>query len=96
MPTFSVSVGVGKERRGRLVEWVEKTLFVCLNRLFEITSNERNHQMLLFSWNLLAVIREPQLYILPIIPRRLSNVVVPGEHYVLKNLPFLRSMRGER
>lgn len=44
--------------------------------------------MLLFAQNLLAVIREPQLYVLLIIPRRLSKVVVPGEHFVLKDLPF--------
>ncbi|KAL6335871.1 hypothetical protein AAG906_003496 [Vitis piasezkii] len=30
----------------------------------------------------------PQPYVLPIIPRRLPMVVVPGEHFILKNLPF--------
>ena len=59
---------VGKERRDRLVEWVEKALFDRLNKLFVITSNKRNHQTLLSDRNLLAVVREPQLYILPIIP----------------------------
>ena len=59
---------VGKERRGRLVEWVEKALFDRLNKLFVITSNKRNHQTLSSDRNLLAVVREPQLYILPIIP----------------------------
>ncbi|KAJ9693664.1 hypothetical protein PVL29_009561 [Vitis rotundifolia] len=47
-----------------------------------------NHQTLQIPRNLLAVIQEPQLYMLPIIPRRLSKVVVPGEHHVLKDLPF--------
>lgn len=88
MSTIFVLVGVGKEKRGRLVEWVEKASFVLLNKLSEITSNERNHHTLLSSRNLLAVIREPQFYILPIISRRLSKVVVPGEHYILKDLPF--------
>ena len=72
---------------------MEKASFVRLNKLFEITSNERNHHTLLSSRNLLAVIREPQFYILPIISRRLSKVVVPGEHYILKDLPFYEEAR---
>ena len=47
MLTFSVSVSTDKETRGRLVEWVEKASFVRLNKLFEITSNEKNHQTFL-------------------------------------------------
>lgn len=93
MSTFSVSVGVGKERRGCLVEWVEKASFVRLNKLFEITSSEKNYQTLLYSQNLFAIIREPQSYVLPIIPRRLLKVVVSGEHYILKNLPFYEEAR---
>lgn len=88
MLTFSILVGVDKERRVRLVEWVEKFSFDHLNKLFMITSNEKNHQRLLFARNLLAIIQEPQPYILPIILRWLPKVVVPGEHHVLKDLPF--------
>ena len=49
MITFSVSIGVGKDKRGRLVEWVEKASFICLNKLFEITTNEMNHQTFLIA-----------------------------------------------
>ena len=49
--------------------------------------------MLLTSQNLLVVILEPQPYVLPIIPRWLPKVVVPGEHYVLKDLPFYEEER---
>ena len=59
MLTIFVLVGAGKDRKGRLVEWVEKALFVRLNKLFEITTNKKNHQMLLSARNLLAVIWEP-------------------------------------
>ena len=52
MSIFSISVSVDKERRGRLVEWVEKASFDRLNKLFEITLNERNYQMLLSARNL--------------------------------------------
>ena len=31
---------------------------------------------------------EPQSYVLNILPRRLPKVVVSGEHFVLKDLPF--------
>lgn len=67
---------------------MEKASFNQLNKLFMITSNERNHQTLLSTRNLLVVIQEPQPYVLPIIPRRLPKVVVPREHHVLKDLPF--------
>ena len=67
---------------------MEEASFICLNKLFEIIASERNHQTLISARNLLAVIREPQPYVLPIIPRRLSKVVVLEEHFVLKDLPL--------
>ena len=88
MLTFFALVGACKDRRGRLVEWVAKASFIRLNKLFEITTNERNHHMLLSARNLLAVIRELQSYVFPIISRQLPKVVVPGEHYILNDLPF--------
>ena len=36
---------------------------------------------------------EPQSYVLNIIPRRLPKVVVPGEHFVLNDLPFYERAR---
>lgn len=54
--TSSVLVGVGLSKRGRLVEWVEKTSFVRLNKLFEIIASERNYHSLLFAWNLLVIV----------------------------------------
>ena len=71
-----------------MVEWVEKASFDRLNKLFEIIAIEKHHQMLLSTQNLLAVIREPQSYVLNILPRRLPKVVVLGEHFVLKDFPF--------
>ena len=73
-----------------MVKWMEKASFVFLNKLFEIIASERNHQTLLFAQNLLVVIWEPQLYVLPIIPRQLPKVVVLGEHFVLRDLPFYK------
>ncbi|RVW27842.1 hypothetical protein CK203_106095 [Vitis vinifera] len=43
------------DKRGRVVEWVEKTSFDRLNKLFEITAAERHHQTLLTARNLLAL-----------------------------------------
>ena len=70
------------------MEWVEKTPFICLNKLFEITIDKMNHQTFRIARNLLAIIREPQPYVLPIILRRRPMVVVHGKHFVLKDLPF--------
>lgn len=92
MLTFSILVCEDKEKKGRMVEWVEKASFDRLNK-FVITSNEMNNQTLLSAQNLLAVIREPQPYVLPIISRRLPKVVVPEEHHVFKELPFYEEAR---
>lgn len=35
------------------------------------------------------------MYVLPIIPRRLPKVVMPGEHHVLKDLLFYEEAREE-
>lgn len=94
MLTFSILVYANKERRGRLVEWVEKASFDRLNKLFMIASKEQNHQTLLTARNLFAVIQEPRPYVLPIIPRRLPKVVVLGEYHVLKDLPFYEEAHG--
>ena len=76
-----------------MVKWVEKASFIHLNKLFEITTSERNHHTLISTQNLLAVVREPQPYVLNIIHRRLPKIVVPREHFVLKDLPFYEEAR---
>lgn len=70
------------------MEWVEKASFDQLNKLFETSANERNHQVLLTDRNLLVVVRESKSFILPILPRMAPKVLVPYEHHVLKNLPL--------
>lgn len=47
-----------------------------------------NYQTLLTDRNLLAIVQEPQSYVLPIIPRSAPKVLVLGEHHMLKDLPF--------
>ncbi|RVW62162.1 hypothetical protein CK203_062582 [Vitis vinifera] len=37
----------GPDKRGHVVEWVEKASFARLNKLFEITATERHHETLL-------------------------------------------------
>ena len=79
-----------------MVEWVEKASFNRLNRLFEITSIERHYQILLFAQNLLAVVREPQSYVVNILPRLLPKFVVPGEHFVLMRRRARSALTSER
>lgn len=93
MLALFVLVGLGSSKRGRLVEWVEKASFIHLNKLFKITTSKRNYQTLLYARNLLVVVREPQPYVLNILPRRLPKVLVPDEPLVLRDLPFYKEAR---
>ncbi|KAL6332995.1 hypothetical protein AAG906_020011 [Vitis piasezkii] len=83
----------GQDKRGKLVEWVEKASFDRLNRLFEIAAAERSCETLLSVRNLRSVTQEPQPYVLNILLRRLPKEVVAGEHFVLKDLPFYAAVR---
>ena len=75
------------------MEWVEKASFDRLNRLFEIAAAERSCDMLLSAQNLLSVTREPQSYVLNILPRRMLEEVVAREHFVLQDLPFYAAVQ---
>ena len=83
---FLVADNTGPERRGHILDWVEKASFACLNKLFEIDAKERHCKTLLSARNLMAVVRESQDYIVNILPRKLPKEVVPGEHYTVKDL----------
>ncbi|RVW93048.1 hypothetical protein CK203_032721 [Vitis vinifera] len=48
-----------KERRGRLIEWVETASFVRLNKLFKIDTIEQAYKVLLSDKNLLALTEYP-------------------------------------
>ena len=67
---------------------MEKVSFDHLNKLFEINANKWNHQIILIDQNLLVVVWEPKLYVLPILPHLVPKVLVPGEHHMLKDPPF--------
>ncbi|RVW70471.1 hypothetical protein CK203_058329 [Vitis vinifera] len=84
---------IGASGRGHVVEWVEKASFARLNKLFEITAAERQYVTLLTARNLMAVVWESREYIINILPRKLPKKVVPGEHYILKDLPFYKEMQ---
>ncbi|RVW36796.1 hypothetical protein CK203_103354 [Vitis vinifera] len=91
-PNHSLNT-LGKDRRGKVVEWVEKASFDRLNRLFEIAAGERSCETLLSAQNLRLVTQVSQPYVLNILPRRLPKKVVAGEHFILKDLPFYTAMR---
>ena len=58
-----VAVNVGPEKRGHLVDWVEKASFACLSKLFEIDAKERHYKTLLTARNLMVIVRESQEYV---------------------------------
>ncbi|RVW83278.1 hypothetical protein CK203_039653 [Vitis vinifera] len=83
----------GSEKRGHLVDWVEKASFACLSKLFEIDTKERQCKTLLTARNLMAVVREPQEYVINILPRKMPKKVVPREHYTVKDLPIYQALK---
>ena len=79
-------VCAGKNRRGKLVHWVEKASFAKIRRLLEISKQERHHEVLLTMKNLHDLSCHPSPYSVPIIPRPLPSEVVEGEHFVAADL----------
>ena len=73
-----------------LVEWVEKTSFIRLNKLFEIDVTERAYKVILSNKNLLALIDNPKSFIIPVFPHLALPSLVPSEHFMLKDLPFYK------
>lgn len=80
--------GAGKDRWGYPIEWVEKAFFALLNKLFEIEVSEQNHKVLLLDKNLLALINEPKLFVMPVFHRMAPSFLVLDKHFMLKNLSF--------
>ncbi|RVW33065.1 hypothetical protein CK203_110042 [Vitis vinifera] len=54
-PNYSLVIP-GPERRGHIVDWVEKASIACLNKLFEIDAKERCYKTLLTARNLMAIV----------------------------------------
>lgn len=76
------------------MDWVEKASFSCVCKLFEIDPKERAYKTLLSARNLTEVVREPQEYVINILPRKLANdEIVPGEHYTVKELPLYQKAK---
>ena len=88
-----IADNAGPERRGHIVDWVEKASFACLNKLFEIDAKERHCKTLLSARNLMVVVQESQEYIVNIFPRKMPNEVVPGEHYTVKDLSIYQEFK---
>ena len=41
----------------------------------------------------MVVVRESQEYVVNILPRKMPKEVVPGEHYILKDLPIYKEVK---
>ena len=79
----------GKNRKGKLVNWVEKASFKKIQKLLKISELERHHEILFTMKNLHELSRSPSPYIIPIIPRPLPTKIVEGEHYVIADILYL-------
>ena len=91
--TYFTFLGVGQYKRGKLVEWVEKASFDRLNMLFEIAAAEWSCDTLLSTQNLRSVMQELQPYMLNILPRRMPEEAMDGEHFVLQDLSFYAAVQ---
>ncbi|RVW22143.1 hypothetical protein CK203_097145 [Vitis vinifera] len=90
-PNYSLDSGSGKKGPPRGLGG--KGVFCCLSKLFEIDAKERQCKTLLTARNLMAVVREPQEYVINILPRKMPKEVVPGEHYIVKDLPIYQALK---
>ena len=77
---------IGKDRRGKLVHWVERASFAKISKLLEISEYERHHESLLTVKNLHDLRRHPLPYSVPIIPRPLPSEVVECDHFLAADL----------
>ena len=68
MPLLS-EIFVGRRRRGRLVNWVEKARLDRIRRLLKIIERERNHELFLSAKYLQELGASPFPYIVLVIPR---------------------------
>ena len=68
------------------MHWVERASFEKIQRLLEISKQERHHEVLLIVKNLHDLSRHPSPYNVPIIPRPLPSEIVEGEHFVTVDL----------
>ena len=75
-----------KDRRGKLVHWVERAGFVKIRRLLEISNQERHNEVLLTVKNLHDLSHHSSPYTVRIIPRPLPSEVMEGEHFVAMDL----------
>lgn len=72
---------------------MDKTSFDWLNKLFVISVGEQDHETLLTNQNLLSLVRDSQSYTVPSLPRFAPKLLVPNEHYVVKDLLFYEEAR---
>ena len=73
------------------MNWVEKSSFEKIRRLFKISEQERHYKVLLTLDNISTVRRNPSPYTLPVIPRLLPSDIVEWEHFVIADLRRLIS-----
>ncbi|RVX23752.1 hypothetical protein CK203_000811 [Vitis vinifera] len=75
------------------IGWKRRPLPASAN-YFEIDPKERAYKTLLSARNLIEVVREPQEYVINILPRKLAkDEIVPGEHYTVKELPLYQEAK---
>ena len=74
-----------------MVEWVEKSSFARLNKLFEIDQFERSHNVLFTEKNLRVVITQMKPFVIFLLFLWLTSpTLVSSEYFMLKDLSFYK------
>lgn len=71
-------VRTSKDRRGHVVEWVEKSSFAFLNKLFEIDQSEWSHNVLLTKKNLDVILTQAKPFVISFLPRLAPLTLMSG------------------
>ena len=74
-----------------MVEWVKKSSFARLNKLFEIDQFERSHNVLFTEKNLRVVITQMKPFVIFLLFSWLTPpTLVSSKYFMLKDLPFYK------
>ncbi|RVW52482.1 hypothetical protein CK203_097387 [Vitis vinifera] len=92
-PNYSLAIPGKSGKKGPPRGLGGKGVFCLSQQVFEIDAKERQCKTLLTARNLMAVVREPQEYVINILPRKMPKEVVPGEHYTVKDLPIYQALK---
>ena len=93
--TLNGCFSTSEDKRGHLVEWVEKTSFERICWLLSIDTKQRRHQLLLTLTNSLDVYCHLKCFVQVIIMQRTPQSLVHREHFMIKDIINYKKAHAE-